>query len=129
MVVEPRHIEIQVLGDQHGHLIHLGERECSLQRRHQKVIEECPSPLMQQHPELRDQMGEAALKIARLAGYYNAGTMEFLVDRDRNFYFLEIFEFRRFSFGTIRNENQYSVVFRIANLGSAGNLRKQEKIF
>jgi acetyl-CoA carboxylase biotin carboxylase subunit len=90
LALEPRHIEIQVLGDQYGHLIHLGERECSIQRRHQKVIEECPSPIMQDHPELREQMGEAALKIARAAGYSNAGTMEFLVDRDRNFYFLEM---------------------------------------
>ncbi len=90
LVVEPRHIEIQILGDQHGRLIHLGERECSIQRRHQKVIEECPSPVMLQHPELREKMGQAALKIARAAGYSNAGTMEFLVDRDRNFYFLEM---------------------------------------
>ncbi len=90
LVVEPRHIEIQILGDHHGNLIHLGERECSIQRRHQKVIEECPSPVMLAHPELRDKMGEAALKIARTVGYANAGTMEFLVDRDRNFYFLEM---------------------------------------
>jgi len=90
LVVEPRHIEIQILGDHHGNLIHLGERECSIQRRHQKVIEECPSPVMLEHPELRGKMGQAALKIARAAGYANAGTMEFLVDRDRNFYFLEM---------------------------------------
>ena len=90
LVLEPRHIEIQVLGDRHGHLIHLGERECSIQRRHQKVIEECPSPVMTEYPELRQRMGEAALRIARTANYHNAGTMEFLVDRDRNFYFLEM---------------------------------------
>jgi acetyl-CoA carboxylase biotin carboxylase subunit len=90
LVLEPRHIEIQVLGDHHGHLIHLGERECSIQRRHQKVMEECPSPLMAEFPELRERMGEAALKIARAAQYSNAGTLEFLVDRDRNFYFLEM---------------------------------------
>jgi acetyl-CoA carboxylase, biotin carboxylase subunit len=90
LVLEPRHIEIQVLGDQHGHMIHLGERECSIQRRHQKVIEECPSPVMRDHPELRAKMGEAALKIARAAGYTNAGTCEFLVDAQRNFYFLEM---------------------------------------
>ena len=89
-VVQPRHIEIQILGDQHGHLIHLGERECSVQRRHQKVIEECPSPLMSIDPDLRRRMGEAAVKAARAAGYYNAGTVEFLVDADRNFYFLEM---------------------------------------
>jgi len=90
LILEPRHIEIQVLGDHHGHLIHLGERECSIQRRHQKVIEECPSPVMTAHPELRDKMGEAALNVARAAGYANVGTMELLVDRDPNFYFLEM---------------------------------------
>jgi len=90
LVVEPRHVEIQILGDHHGHMIHLGERECSIQRRHQKVIEECPSPLMEIDPSLRDRIGAAAVKIARAAGYANAGTMEFLVDRDRNFYFLEM---------------------------------------
>ncbi|MBI3683103.1 MAG: acetyl-CoA carboxylase biotin carboxylase subunit [Acidobacteria bacterium] len=90
LVPNPRHIEIQVLGDRYGNLIHLGERECSIQRRHQKVIEECPSPVMLEHPELRQKMGDAALRVARAAGYYNAGTCEFLVDAERNFYFLEM---------------------------------------
>ncbi|MGH9559266.1 MAG: acetyl-CoA carboxylase biotin carboxylase subunit, partial [Bryobacteraceae bacterium] len=90
VVIEPRHIEIQVLGDGHGNMIHLGERECSIQRRHQKVIEECPSPVMLADPGLREKMGEAALKIARASDYVNAGTLEFLVDRDRDFYFLEM---------------------------------------
>jgi acetyl-CoA carboxylase, biotin carboxylase subunit len=90
LIEKPRHIEIQVLGDQHGHLIHLGERECSIQRRHQKVVEESPSPLVMKSPELRQRIGEAAVKIARAAGYFNAGTLEFLADQQGNFYFLEM---------------------------------------
>ncbi len=90
LIERPRHIEIQILGDRHGNMVHLGERECSVQRRHQKVIEESPSPLVAQHPELREEMGAAAIRAARAAGYYNAGTVEFLVDQDRRFYFLEV---------------------------------------
>src|SRR5579859_1312612 len=90
LIERPRHIEIQLLGDRDGHIIHLGERECSLQRRHQKIVEECPSPQVAAHPEMRRAMGEAAVRIARAAGYYNAGTIEFLVDAQRNFYFLEM---------------------------------------
>jgi acetyl-CoA carboxylase biotin carboxylase subunit len=87
-VDKPRHVEIQVLADRHGNSIYLGERECTIQRRHQKVIEECPSPIMD--ADLRRRMGEAALKVVKAADYYNAGTVEFLVDRNRRFYFLEM---------------------------------------
>jgi acetyl-CoA carboxylase biotin carboxylase subunit len=87
-VEEPRHIEIQVLADQYGNSVYLGERECTIQRRHQKVIEECPSPIVD--PDLRERMGRAALNVVRAADYTNAGTVEFLVDRNREFYFLEM---------------------------------------
>ena len=90
LIERSRHIEIQLLGDRHGNMVHLGERECSIQRRHQKVIEECPSPLIALHPQMRHEMGHAAIGAARAAGYYNAGTVEFLVDSDRRFYFLEM---------------------------------------
>jgi len=87
-VERPRHVEIQVLADAHGNAIYVGERECTIQRRHQKVIEECPSPIMD--ADLRRRMGEAALKVVKAARYTNAGTVEFLVDGDRRFYFLEM---------------------------------------
>ena len=90
LIERPRHIEIQLMGDRHGHMLHFGERECSIQRRHQKVMEECPSPLVAARPGLRDAMGQAAIRVARSAGYYNAGTVEFLVDARGDFYFLEM---------------------------------------
>ena len=87
-IEEPRHIEFQVLADEHGNVIHLGERDCSIQRRHQKVVEESPSPFME--PGLREKMGEAAIRAAKACDYWNAGTIEFLVDKHRNFFFIEM---------------------------------------
>ncbi|MDX9926039.1 MAG: acetyl-CoA carboxylase biotin carboxylase subunit [Bacteroidales bacterium] len=87
-IENPKHIEFQILGDTHGNIIHLGERECSIQRKHQKLLEEAPSPALDE--ELRAQMGETAVRIARAVGYYSAGTVEFLLDSDRNFYFMEM---------------------------------------
>lgn len=87
-IVKPRHVEFQILADEHGHCIHLNERECSIQRRHQKLVEESPCSIMT--PELRARMGEVAVKAALASGYTNAGTVEFLVDANRDFYFLEV---------------------------------------
>ena len=88
LIVNPRHIEVQVFGDEQGNVVYLGERECSIQRRHQKVIEEAPSAIVD--PAMRQAMGETAVALAGAAGYYNAGTVEFLVDQEKNFYFLEM---------------------------------------
>jgi acetyl-CoA carboxylase biotin carboxylase subunit len=88
VIVNPRHIEMQVLADEHGNTVYLGERECSLQRRHQKVLEEAPSPIVD--PDMRRRMGEVAVRVAEAARYTNAGTVEFLVDQEKNFYFLEM---------------------------------------
>jgi len=87
-IVNPRHVEMQVFGDEHGNVVYLGERECSVQRRHQKVLEESPSPIVDE--DMRRRMGEVAVRVAKAAGYHNAGTVEFLVDEQRNFYFLEM---------------------------------------
>jgi acetyl-CoA carboxylase biotin carboxylase subunit len=83
-----RHIEVQVLADMHGHMIHLGERECSIQRRHQKLVEECPSPSIDEH--LRSRLGRMAVRAAESGGYVGAGTVEFIVDAQGNFYFVEM---------------------------------------
>jgi len=87
-IVNPRHIEMQILADEHGNTVYLGERECSLQRRHQKVVEEAPSPIVDE--DMRRRMGEVAVRVAQAAAYTNAGTVEFLVDQQKNFYFLEM---------------------------------------
>ncbi len=87
-LISPRHVEIQIFSDAHGRVVSLGERECSVQRRHQKVVEEAPSPVVT--PDLRRKMGDAAVRIARAGGYVNAGTVEFLVDASLNYYFLEV---------------------------------------
>jgi len=87
-IVNPRHVEMQVFGDEHGNVVYLGERECSIQRRHQKVLEEAPSPIVDE--DMRRRMGEVATRVAKAANYHNAGTVEFLVDEQRNFYFLEM---------------------------------------
>ncbi len=88
LIENPHHIEFQIVADSHGHILHLGERDCSIQRRNQKIVEECPSPLMT--PELRKKMGDSAIALARTVGYENAGTMEFLVDNQGDFYFMEM---------------------------------------
>lgn len=87
-IENPRHIEMQILADEHGNTVYLGERECSVQRRHQKVLEESPSPLVD--PDMRRRMGEIAVRVAKASGYTNAGTVEFLSDQNKNFYFLEV---------------------------------------
>ena len=88
LVEGARHIEFQLLGDEYGNIIHIGERECSLQRRRQKLVEECPSPAM--NDTLRAQMGEMAVRAAKAINYTNAGTVEYLLDRQNNFYFMEM---------------------------------------
>jgi acetyl-CoA carboxylase biotin carboxylase subunit len=85
---QPRHIEIQILADEHGNTVYLGERECSIQRRHQKILEESPSPIVDKR--MRQRMGEASIKLVKAIGYNNLGTVEFLVDKDKNFYFIEM---------------------------------------
>jgi acetyl-CoA carboxylase biotin carboxylase subunit len=87
-ITNPRHVEMQIFGDEHGNIVYLGERECSVQRRHQKVMEEAPSPIVDE--DMRHRMGEIAERVAKAANYHNAGTIEFLVDEQRNFYFLEM---------------------------------------
>src|SRR5947209_540409 len=86
-IEQPRHVEVQILGDMHGNIVHLWERDCSLQRRHQKLVEESPAPNLP--PGLREEICQAAVRLVRMAGYQNAGTCEFLVDRENHYYFIE----------------------------------------
>ncbi|NGZ98440.1 MAG: acetyl-CoA carboxylase biotin carboxylase subunit, partial [Nitrospira sp. WS110] len=86
--LEPRHIEVQIMADQHGRVVHLGERDCSIQRRHQKLVEETPSPVVDE--KLRREMGRVAIEAVKAAQYRNVGTVEFLLDKDKNFYFMEV---------------------------------------
>lgn len=88
LIEQPRHIEFQIMADSHGNVVHIGERDCSIQRRNQKIVEECPSPFLT--PELRRQMGDASVRLAKAVGYEGAGTMEFLVDKEGNFFFMEM---------------------------------------
>ena len=88
LILNPKHIEFQILADRHGNVIHLGERDCSIQRKNQKLVEESPSKVLT--PELREKMGAAAVAAARAAGYENAGTIEFVVDQEGHFYFIEM---------------------------------------
>ena len=87
-IVDPRHVEVQILGDKHGNYVYLGERDCTIQRRRQKLIEEALSPVLT--PQLRKQIGEAAVAVVKAANYHSAGTVEFLLDKDHNFYFMEV---------------------------------------
>ena len=88
MILNPRHVEVQVIGDKFGHYVHLGERDCTIQRRRQKLIEEAPCPFIS--PRMRKKMGQAAINVVKEAGYNSVGTVEFLVDKDHNFYFMEV---------------------------------------
>lgn len=125
----PRHIEFQILGDSYGHVIHLGERDCSIQRRHQKVLEESPSPAMTE--ELRRQMGDTAIRAAKAVGYESAGTIEFLLDKNENFYFMEMntrIQVEHPVTESVTNVDLIKSQIRIAS-GEALNIRQEDVVF
>ena len=125
----PRHIEFQILGDSYGNVIHLGERDCSIQRRHQKVLEESPSPAMSE--ELRRKMGETAVKAAKAVSYESAGTIEFLLDKDQNFYFMEMntrIQVEHPVTEAVTNVDLIKSQIRIAS-GEALNIRQEDVVF
>ena len=125
----PRHIEFQILGDAYGHVIHLGERDCSIQRRHQKVLEESPSPAMTE--ELRKKMGDTAIRAAKAVGYESAGTIEFLLDKNENFYFMEMntrIQVEHPVTESVTNVDLIKSQIRIAS-GEALNIRQEDVVF
>lgn len=125
----PRHIEFQILGDSYGHVIHLGERDCSIQRRHQKVLEESPSPAMTE--ELRKKMGDTAIRAAKAVGYESAGTIEFLLDKNENFYFMEMntrIQVEHPVTESVTNVDLIKSQIRIAS-GEALNIRQEDVVF
>ncbi len=125
LITNARHIEIQVLGDQHGNLIHLGERDCSIQRRHQKLIEECPSPVIT--PELRHEMGAAAVKIAAAVGYYSAGTVEFVLDNDtHDYFFLEMNTRLQVEHTVTERVTGVDIVKEMLRIAAGGTLRNRQ---
>ncbi len=122
---EPRHIEIQIIGDTKGNIIYLGERDCSIQRRHQKILEEAPSTAIDD--SLRKEMGEIAVEAAKAAGYYNAGTVEFLFDKDKNYYFMEMNTRLQVEHPVTEEVTGIDIVKEQINVASGGHLKHEQK--
>lgn len=125
MIVNPRHIEVQVLGDKKGNYVHLGERDCSVQRRRQKLIEEAPSAILP--PKLREKIGQAAVNIARTAKYFSAGTVEFLLDKDLNFYFMEMNTRIQVEHTVTEELTGFDLVAEQLHIAKGGELRIKQK--